>query len=109
MKNAIKVYVYYADGIDRVKKIVKTFFKHPVRLTEHRTENPKTHYDNWLQIESDYALFRFSEKIEKLCCGVQTITFLKVKNIEISNDEEVVEKLRQAYLEKYYPTEVTTQ
>lgn len=107
MKNAIKVYVNYAYDIDTVKKIVKTFYKHPVRLSEHRTENPKTHYDNWLQIESDYALFRFAEKIDKLCSGVQTITFLKVKNIEITNDEEVVENLRQAYLRKYYPSEVT--
>lgn len=109
MKNAIKVYVYNANEIGVVKKIVKTFYKHPVQFSEHKTEDPKTHYDNWLKIESDYALFALSRKIDKVCCGVKTITYIRKDNIEISDGEEVVEKLRQAYLEKYYPTEVTTQ
>lgn len=108
MKNAIKVYVHHANEIGRVKKIVNTFYKHPVRFMEQKVEDPKTHYDNWLQIESDYALYRLSCKIEKLCF-IKTISFLRANNIEILNDEEVVEKHRQAYLQKYYPTEVTTQ
>jgi hypothetical protein len=109
MKNAIKVYVYHANEIGTVKEIVKTFYKHPVQFTEQKTENPKTYYDNWLQIESDYALFALSRKIEKVCCGVKTITFIKENNIETPNGEKVVEKLRQAHLQKYHPTEVTTQ
>ncbi len=103
MKNAIKVYVYYANEIKQVKNVVNTFYKHPVNFTEHKNENPQTYYDNWVIIESDYAVLALAEKIRKLCDScVKTITFPKDNNVATLNGEEVVEKLRQAQIKKYH-------
>jgi len=102
MKNAIRVYVYHANQIERVKDLVSIFYKHPVEYTEQKTDPSQTPYDNWIQIESNYAIWALTRKIQKLCCDVKTIEFPKSNDVIDNTGLERVEKLRQEYIKKYH-------
>jgi len=98
MKNTIRVYTYHDNEIKRIIALVNTFYKHPVEFVEHKTAEPETYYDNWVEISSDYANFALSKKLHKLCSGIRTIAFPKNNGKQDNSYIEIIEKLRQKQL-----------